>query len=93
MICFPRKRPYLLRHTSAAVVFASLNRVRYVICDARQAQTALPSIAEDSEVWCVLRTAHDVESIVRPFAFYRIRSEAFDDQFTVFSQKNYRAAQ
>ena len=49
--------------------------------------------AEDSEQWCILRTAHDDESIVRPFAFHRERSEAFDDQLTAFSQKNYRAAQ
>ena len=47
--------------------------------------------AEDE--WCILRTAHDDESIVRPFAFHRVRSEAFDDQLTVLSQKNYRAAQ
>ena len=58
--------------------------------DCRQAQTA---VAENSEEWCVLRTAHDNESIVRPFGFDREKSEAFDDQFTVFSQKNYQAAQ
>ena len=59
------------------------------IYDARPAQTA-----EDSEEWCVLRTAHDDESFIRPFAFYRERSEAFDDQYTVFFwQKNCRAAQ
>ena len=37
--------------------------------------------------------SHDNESIVRPFAFFRERSEVFDDQFTVFSRKNYRATQ
>ena len=57
-----------------------------MICDAMQTGP------EDSEECCVLRTAHDNESIVRPFAFHRERSEAFDDQFSVFSQKNYRAA-
>ena len=58
-----------------------------MICDAdtRQAQTA--------EKWYVLRTAHGDESVVRPFAFYRERSEEFDDRFTVFSQENYRTAQ
>ena len=66
-----------------------------MICDAmqtlhdyRQAKTA-----EDSEECCVLRTAYDDESIVRPLGFDREKSEAFDDQFTVFSQKNYRVAQ
>ena len=49
--------------------------------------SSMAQTAEDSEEWCVLRTAHDDESIVRPFAFHRERSEAFDDQFTVFSQK------
>ena len=38
-------------------------------------------------------SAHDDESIARPFAFYQKKSEAFDDQLTVFSQKNYRKAQ
>ena len=71
----PRKDPYGISY-----------RVRSVICEARQAQTA-----EDPR--CVLRTAHDDESIVRPFAFHRERSEAFDGQFTGFSHKNYRAAQ
>ena len=60
--------------------------------DARQAQTAewrVPSCRGR-----VVRTAyHDDEYIVRSFAYHRERSEAFDDQLTVFSRKNYRAAQ
>ena len=60
-----------------------------VICDARcqtgpDSQSVECRAAEDSEEWCVLRTAHDDESIVRPFASHRERSEAFDDQLTVF---------